>query len=73
MWRERTFSVGENLGHLRSQRPMALGKSLVDHAVIFTYMKVTYVPLWVLGIQNYTHPSVLILLLFLPLNLILQQ
>ena len=41
MWRERTFSVGKNLGDLRSQRPMALGKSLVDRAAIFVNMKVT--------------------------------
>lgn len=52
---------------------MALGKSLVDRAAIFMYMKVRRVPLWVLGVQNYIHPPVLILLHFLPLNLILQH
>lgn len=73
MWRERTVSVGKNLGDLRSQRPTAPDKSWVDHTEIFMCNKVMDAPSWVLGTQNYMRLSLLILLHFLPLNLIMQQ
>lgn len=52
---------------------MAPGKSWVDHTETFMCNKVMYAPSWVLGTQNYMRPSLLILLHFLPLNLIMHQ